>query len=244
MLRSQSRATVMRTYLSATQLCPEASSGMPAVEAELSAVDKCTHWLEQNRLELSSYKPHVEIGGDLTVLFCMAFSPAMETPAAVRRIASGYIRHALGEAAPDNCLVVEPLMYGQPVIILGLDSSVSSLAASKQLYGVEPYAIAVWNRLYATLEERCWLAVVEPTVVTLLYKQGAHIQDIVVRPLVCTSTVVQLMHTLIRQQFHRPADTCYFSDEFRLVSAEAELGALERVGSNLPVFPWITDELV
>lgn len=244
MLRSQNKAMVMRTYLSAARLCPETSSGMPAAEVEASAPELCTYWLQQHRSRLPSNKLHLEIGGDLTTLFCMAFSPAMETPAAARRVAGGYIRHALGEAAPDTCLVVEPLIHGQPVTILGLNSSLSSLAASKPLHRVEPYAITVWNRYYPAFEEQCWLAVVEPAVITLLYKRGAHIQDILVRPLACSSSAVQLIHTLIRQQFHRPADICYFIDEFGLVPAEAELGSLERIGPTVPVFYCTAGELV
>lgn len=240
MLPSRNKAPATRVYLSAGQLCPEGASGWDVARQKgLSPVEQCAHWLQHNAPDMSKHRLHIELSGELTSLFCMPFSPIMDTPAAVLRMAGGYARHALGEAAPTHYAVIEPMHYGQPAIILGMDSSLASLVTNKPRQRVEPYAIAAWNRYSGSLAEHSWLAVIEPETITLLYKCGPHIHDAFVRPLIPSSANAGVVQALIRQQFHRLADAIYVVDEFGLIPADEPLGSLERISPALPVFSHI-----
>ena len=237
MLPSRNKAPAIRVYLSAAQVCPEVVSGWPTAEQEgVSPAEQCVRWLQQNTLNLPGHRLHIELGGEWTSLFCMPFSPSMDTPAAVLRMASGYARHALGDTAPAHYAVIEPLSYGQAPIILGLDSSLAGLASNKQLQRVEPYAIAAWNRYSDSLAERGWLAIIEPATITLLYKCGPYIHDAFVRRLAPSSISAQAVQALIRQQFHRPANAYYVVDEFGLIPKDEPLGSLERISPTQPIF--------
>ncbi|WP_157718603.1 hypothetical protein [Halopseudomonas litoralis] len=184
----------------------------------------------------------VQLCGALTTIFCMPFSAAMDTPAAVQRMAGGYARHALGDVAPSDYVVIEPLSYGQPALILGLDPSLANLASNQRLQRMEPYAIAAWNRYCNALTEHCWLAVVEPATITLLYKHGVCIHDVFIRRLAPASNSVAAIQALIRQQFHRPADAAYLIDEFGLIPVGEPLGSLERLSPTQPVFSFVANK--
>lgn len=244
MLPSRNKSQALRVYLSATRLCPALASRLPIVElGDGAPAEQCTRWLQQIASQLSGHPLHVELCGALTTLFCMPFSTAMDTPMAVQRMAGGYARHALGDAAPSDYAVIEPLCYGQPALILGLDPSLANLASNQRLQRMEPYAIAAWNRYCNALTEHCWLAVIEPATITLLYKHGGCIHDVFVRRLAPASNGVEEIQTLIRQQFHRPTDAAYVVDEFGLIPVDEPLGSLERISPTQPVFSLLADKL-
>jgi hypothetical protein len=179
-------------------------------------------WLGEHSKYLQEKHLQVELAGAITRLFCLPFSPAMDSPMTIRRMAQAYASSALGAAAPLHYEVAEPLAYGQAPVILGLNQRAGNWSAvkHKRLRGVASYALAMWNRHAHLLpDENCWLVVVEPSSLTFFFKQGTAIGEILVRPRSDESgDQARNIQRLIKQQFHRRSSGLYLLDEFALLA--------------------------
>lgn len=226
MLRSRSKSQT-RLYLNSASLLPDSASGLPPCRhSAASAADALLGWLHQHDGQLRDTHLHVELAGSMTRLFCLPFSSTMDSPATVRCMAQAYASNALGAIAPLHYQVAEPLIYGCSPVILGLDAQAGDWSAitHPRVAKVESYALAMWNRHAQLLpDESCWLVVLEPTCLTCFFKEGAAIDEVLVRKRPAgQGELSEHIKRIIRQQFHRPGTGLYLLDEFELLGASPD----------------------
>ncbi|MNE74920.1 hypothetical protein D3C80_1710360 [compost metagenome] len=104
-------------------------------------------------------------------------------------------------------------------------------AASRLVRRVQIYSLATWNRYAQRLPPApCWLAVIEPRMLTLIYSQSHGIVEVVNSRVPGTDQDIdRTILDIVRRQFHRPAVGVFCVDEFdRLGDASSGIELLAR----------------
>jgi hypothetical protein len=211
-------------------------------QADTAESGLCT-WLAEHALLLKDSLIEVELASTFSTLFCLPFSPAMDSPASVLRIAEGYATNALGKSAPTQFRVAEPLMYGCSPLIVALHTSTGFVSpttpAIDSVHSVQAYGLSAWNRYAQQLPVHpCWLAVIEPAALSLFYSHGRTIVDVLsmslpgVSPDYCAA-----VKQAIQRQFHRPYGELFCIDEFGLIGDTAVDGLELLAVQGYPVEP-------
>ncbi|MNF40120.1 hypothetical protein D3C84_211180 [compost metagenome] len=218
----------LSVYLSARQLLPGSGTTLQAwTFCEDTAEAGLRDWLAAHGHMLKNPTVEVELAGDLAFCFCLPFSPAMDSPANVRRIAEGYLQNALGRHSPTQLVVAEPLRHGAPVVVVGVQTAAGFTdmagAASKRVRSIQSYSLATWNRYAQQLPSMpCWLAVIEPQMLTLIYSQSHGIFEVVnSRAPRTDQDLGRAILDVVRRQFHRPSVGVFCVDEFDLLGDES-----------------------
>ena len=163
-------------------------------------------------------KVHYLLANSFGYLFCLDFSVALDTPQAMHRAGQAYLKSALGQAEALYCHLIEPVVYGEPLLFYALTEQGSSVLESAEYNATYiPYALSAWNEYANAAEDgRVCLMVIEPNGITAFMSGPKGIIGVATKPtqrVPSASDVADLMRSL----FAWDTEATCIVDEFGLL---------------------------